>query len=60
MDNIPGVGQTRKKALLRHFGSMRAIQEATVEALMDVPKIPKDLAVRIHQEFGSDPDGVQK
>jgi excinuclease ABC subunit C len=56
LDNIPGVGKARKEALLRHFGSMRAIQEATVEALMEVPKIPKDLGVRIHQEISSPGD----
>src|SRR5205814_817022 len=33
LDDIPGVGPARKKALLRKFGSVKAIREATVEEL---------------------------
>ena len=31
LDEIPGIGELRRKALLRHFGSLRKVREATVE-----------------------------
>jgi len=36
LENVAGIGETRKKALLRHFGSLKAVREATVEALAEV------------------------
>ncbi len=36
LENVPGIGASRKKALLRHFGSLKAIREASVEALAEV------------------------
>ncbi len=37
LDSIPGIGPARRKALLKHFGSMDKIKEATVEELSAVP-----------------------
>ncbi len=39
LDEIPGVGPVRKKALMKHFGSIREIMDADVETLMEVPEI---------------------
>jgi excinuclease ABC subunit C len=36
LENIAGIGETRKRALLRHFGSLKAIREASVERLGEV------------------------
>jgi excinuclease ABC subunit C len=36
LEAVPGIGETRKKALLRHFGSLKAVREASVEALAEV------------------------
>jgi len=36
LDSIPGIGPTRRKALLKHFGSMDKIREASLEDLMTV------------------------
>jgi excinuclease ABC subunit C len=36
LDSIPGIGPTRRKALLKHFGSMDKIKEATLEELAAV------------------------
>lgn len=47
-DDIPGVGPARRKALLLHFGTMRAIREATVGDLAEVPGISDALAAAIH------------
>jgi excinuclease ABC subunit C len=40
MDDLPGVGPTRKRALLRHFGSPEAMLGATREQLEAVPGVP--------------------
>jgi len=50
LDGITGVGGTRKKALLKHFGSVKKIKEATIEELIQA-KIPKNVAEEIYQHF---------
>jgi excinuclease ABC subunit C len=47
-DDIPGVGPARRKALMTHFGTMRAVREATAEELAAVDGISESLAARIH------------
>jgi excinuclease ABC subunit C len=47
LDEIPGVGPKRKQALLRKFGSLKAIQEADAEALAAVPGMTKAIAEQI-------------
>ena len=37
LDAIPGIGPTRRRALLKHFGSLEAIREASLEQLAAVP-----------------------
>jgi excinuclease ABC subunit C len=39
LDGIPGLGETRRKALLREFGSLKRLSAATVEEVMAVPGI---------------------
>ncbi len=39
LDEVPGVGQKRKKALLKHFGSLRELRKASLEEIADVPGI---------------------
>ncbi|MGN6809944.1 MAG: excinuclease ABC subunit UvrC [Thermomicrobiales bacterium] len=47
LDDLPGVGPKRKKALLQHFGSPKRIRAASVEDLMQVDGISKALAEKI-------------
>jgi excinuclease ABC subunit C len=47
LDEIPGVGPKRKQALLRKFGSLKAIQEADTEALAAVPGMTRAIAEQI-------------
>lgn len=49
LDNIPGVGPTRRKALMRHFDSIADIKEASVEALAEIPEIPEHIAQGIYE-----------
>jgi excinuclease ABC subunit C len=37
LDGVPGLGETRRKALLRHFGSLRRLSAATVDDIIVVP-----------------------
>ena len=51
LDSIPGVGPTRRKALMRHFDSIADMKEATVEELCQVPEIPQHIAEGIYKFF---------
>jgi len=48
LDEIPGVGATRKRALLSHFGSAKAVARASLDDLKAVPGISVALAETIH------------
>jgi len=48
LDEIPGVGATRKRALLSHFGSAKAVARASLDDLRAVPGISAALAETIH------------
>ena len=51
LDDIPGIGPTRRKALMRHFDSITDIKEATPEELGQIPGIPKHVAEEIYKFF---------
>ncbi len=51
LDEIPGVGPARRKALMRHFGSIQEIREASVEKLCEVPEIPEHIGKQIYDFF---------
>lgn len=51
LDDIPGVGPARRKALMRHFKSIEEIREADVEKLMEAPEIPGHIAEGIYKFF---------
>jgi excinuclease ABC subunit C len=48
LDEIEGVGPSRRKALLSHFGSVKRVREAGPSTLMECPGISAALAARIH------------
>jgi excinuclease ABC subunit C len=48
LDDIPDVGEARRKTLLKHFGSSNQVKEATLEELQRVPEIGKELAEKIY------------
>ncbi len=51
LDDIPGVGASRKKALLHRFGSAKAVARATVADLQTAEGVSEALAQRIHDHF---------
>jgi excinuclease ABC subunit C len=48
LEDIPGVGAARRKALLKHFGSLKRLREAAPEAIGEVDGIGPGLAAQIH------------
>jgi excinuclease ABC subunit C len=53
LDDIPGIGPSRKRALLHHFGSARAVANAGVADLETVTGISKAVARQIYDHFHS-------
>ena len=53
LDDIPGVGPARRKALMRHFKSLEEIRQATVEELMEIPEMNERTAQEIVAFFAS-------
>ena len=68
LDNIPGLGETRRKALLRHFGSLKRLAQASPEEITEVPGVGRRTAEAVlaalapekgaaAKEAGSETDG---
>lgn len=53
LDGIPGIGEKRKMALIKHFKSIEAIGDSNKEELIKVPGISKNIAKAIHDHFRS-------
>jgi len=51
LDGIPGIGPARKKALLAHFGSAKAVRNAALADLEAVDGVSKAMAKKIHDWF---------
>ena len=49
LDNVTGIGPKRKRMLLRRFGTLKGIKEATVDDLASVPGMTRSLAIRLKQ-----------
>jgi excinuclease ABC subunit C len=51
LQEIPGVGPTRKRALLQHFGTLKSIERASLTDLARVPGISAEIARKIYDFF---------
>jgi excinuclease ABC subunit C len=51
LDDIPGIGATRRQRLLKHFGSVRAVRQATVEDLAKAPGMNRKAAEQVAKYF---------
>ncbi|MFB0564039.1 MAG: helix-hairpin-helix domain-containing protein, partial [Candidatus Lokiarchaeia archaeon] len=51
LESIPGVGRKRRNELLKHFGSIENLRNATVEEIKSVPSISEELAKKIHDNL---------
>ncbi|WP_433529068.1 excinuclease ABC subunit UvrC [Micromonospora sp. CA-263727] len=52
LDNIPGLGEVRRKALLRHFGSLKRLSSATVDEIAEVPGVGRRTAEAVLSALG--------
>ncbi|MFC7343803.1 excinuclease ABC subunit UvrC [Saccharopolyspora griseoalba] len=60
LDGIPGLGETRRAALLKHFGSVKKLRQATVEDIAAVKGIGRRTAEIVHEALhGAGGDGGQ-
>jgi excinuclease ABC subunit C len=65
LDDVPGLGESRRKALMKQFGSLKRLRAATVEELMDVPGIGRRTAEAVQAAIaepvadGGVADGVE-
>ena len=55
LDGIPGLGDVKRKALLKHFGSVKRVRAAGTEELLAVPGIGRSLAEVIQRELTGAP-----
>jgi excinuclease ABC subunit C len=53
LDDVPGIGPARKKALLMHFGTARAVRGASLEDLQKAPGVSKAMAQGLYDYFHS-------
>ena len=51
LDDIKGIGEAKKKELIKHFGSLEKIRNAKIEELIEVKGITKELAKRIKEKI---------
>ena len=51
LDSIPGIGPSRRRALLRKFGSVQKIRDASEEELKEIPGISKEIIQKIKEKI---------
>ena len=57
LDEVEGIGRTRKKSLLSKFGSVEAIKQATLEELLKTENINKKVAEMVYSYFHKETKG---
>jgi excinuclease ABC subunit C len=57
LDDVPGLGEVRRKTLIRHFGSLKKLRAATVEEIAEVPGIGSRTATAIAAAVAAAPTG---
>src|SRR5204863_264605 len=56
LEDVPGVGQKRKRELLKHFGALKNVKTASVEELLRAPGMSRAAAEAVVRYFRGDPD----
>jgi len=51
LDDVPGIGPARKKALLMHFGTARAVRDASLEDLTRTPGVSEAVARAVYDFY---------
>ncbi|MYQ37970.1 Excinuclease ABC subunit C [Streptomyces sp. LamerLS-316] len=53
LDDVPGLGETRKQALIKHFGSVKKLRQATIDEICEVPGIGRRTAESVAAAFAA-------
>jgi excinuclease ABC subunit C len=53
LDGIPGLGEVRRKRLLKEYGSVKRVREATVDDISSIPGIPRAVAEAVFNALHS-------
>ncbi len=56
LEDIPGIGETRRRALMRYYGDIQKIREASVEELKNVPSMNEAAAESVYAFFRKQPE----
>ena len=54
LDEVPGLGQARKTALIKHFGSLKRLRQASMQEISDVPGVGRRTAEAVHAALRDD------
>ncbi|MDN5724738.1 MAG: excinuclease ABC subunit UvrC, partial [Propionibacteriales bacterium] len=57
LDDVPGLGEVRRKALIKHFGSLRALRRATLDDIAAVPGFGRQTAIAVLAALAQQPGG---
>ena len=58
LDQVPGLGEVRRKTLIKHFGSLRKLRAATIDDIAEVPGIGTRTATAISEAVAASPRPV--
>ena len=58
LDDVPGLGEVRRKTLIKHFGSLKRLRAATIEEIAEVPGIGTRTATAIAEAVAAQPGPV--
>lgn len=58
LDSVRGLGETRRRALVTHFGSLARLKQATVDEITAVPGIGAATAAAVREALGAGPDSA--
>lgn len=53
LDGVPGLGETRRKAVLGHFGSVKRLRAASIEEIAEVPGVGRRTAEAVHEALAA-------
>jgi excinuclease ABC subunit C len=60
LDDVPGLGQSRRAVLIKHFGSVKRLKAATVEEIIEVPGIGLATAQAVHTALNASDRGEKQ
>jgi excinuclease ABC subunit C len=60
LDDVPGLGQTRRAVLIKHFGSLKRVRAASIDEISEVPGIGRTTAQAVHRALNTGDAGTDR